>query len=227
MIGISQMYYTRFKKAINMVADLDDADAFVAHKINGTAQKIHPRRSRILSIIHDDLSCFISKTSLKDIQVSTQMVQHETTRLLLSFRSMSLEARKKAPFRFTKKMGLTYQAATHTAQKNSQETDEESTHFIIFMKDKVTGKGPCDINNMDQTPIPYSFHSKTLQTKGSKTVNVCASMPNTKQDTLAVTIEASRKMLLPFLIFKGVPNGHIANCEFVMCPDHGHYMCQG
>jgi hypothetical protein len=55
-------------------------------------------------------------------------------------------------------MELTYQAATHTAQKNSQETDEESKHFIAFMKDKVAGKDPCDIINMDQTPIPYSFH---------------------------------------------------------------------
>jgi hypothetical protein len=33
-------------------------------------------------------------------------------------------------------------------------------------------------------------------------------------------------MLLPFLVFKGVPHGCIANCEFVMYPDHGHYVCQ-
>ena len=79
MIGISQMYYTRFKKAIKKVADLDDADAFVAHKINGTAQKIHPGLSSILSIIHNDLSHFVSETRLKGIQVSTRMVRHEAT----------------------------------------------------------------------------------------------------------------------------------------------------
>jgi hypothetical protein len=101
------MYYTRFKKAIKKFADLDYADAFVAHKINGTAQKIYPGHSSstILSIIHDDLSHFISETRLKGIQVSTWIVQHEATRLLPSFRSKSLEARKKATLRFTKKDG--------------------------------------------------------------------------------------------------------------------------
>jgi hypothetical protein len=79
--------------------------------------------------------------------------------LLPSFRSKSSEARKKTTSCFTrKKIGLTYQAVTHTAQKNSQEMDEESKHFNAFMKDKVAGKDPCDIINMHQTPIPYSFH---------------------------------------------------------------------
>ena len=60
MISVLQMYYTRFKKAIKKVAALDNADAFVVHRINGTAQKIHPGHSSIVSIIHDDLSCFVS-----------------------------------------------------------------------------------------------------------------------------------------------------------------------
>jgi hypothetical protein len=71
MIGVSQMYYRRFKKK---VADLDDADAFVVHKIYGTARKIHSRHSSVLSIIHDDLSRFVSETRLKGNQVSTEMV---------------------------------------------------------------------------------------------------------------------------------------------------------
>ena len=37
MIGVLQMYHKRFKKAFNKVAALDNADAFVVHKINGTA----------------------------------------------------------------------------------------------------------------------------------------------------------------------------------------------
>jgi len=78
--------------------------------------------------------------------------------MLPSFRKKSLEDRKEVTSHFMKKMGLTYQAATHTAQKNSQEMDEESKHFIAFMKDKVAEKDPCDIINMDQTPSLYSFH---------------------------------------------------------------------
>jgi hypothetical protein len=57
-------------------------------------------------------------------------------------------------------------------------------------------------------------------------VNVRSSTSDTKRVTLAVTIEASRKTLPPFLIFKGAPNGCIANHEFAMYPDHGHYVCQ-
>ena len=71
MIGVSQMYYRRFKKK---VAVLDDADAFVVYKTYGTARKIHSRHSSIFSIIHDDLSGFVSETRLKGIQVSTEMV---------------------------------------------------------------------------------------------------------------------------------------------------------
>ena len=67
MIGVSQIYYTSLKKAIKNVADFDDADAFVANKINETAQKIHLGHSDILSIIHDDLSCVVSETRLKGI----------------------------------------------------------------------------------------------------------------------------------------------------------------
>jgi hypothetical protein len=42
---------------------------------------------------------------------------------------------------------------------------EESKHFIEFMKNKIA-KDPCDIIKMDQTLIPFSFHSsKKLRTK--------------------------------------------------------------
>jgi len=57
-------------------------------------------------------------------------------------------------------------------------------------------------------------------------VNVCSLTSDTKRVTLAVTIEVSGKTLLPFLIFKGVPNGRIANQKIVMYPDCGHYLCQ-
>ena len=62
--------------------------------------------------------------------------------------------------------------------------------------------------------------------KGMKTVHVRASTANTKRVTLAVTVKASGKILLPMLIFKGATNGCIANCEFGTYPDCGHYCCQ-
>ena len=62
--------------------------------------------------------------------------------------------------------------------------------------------------------------------KGKKTIHLCASTADTKRVTLASTVDASRKMLPPMLIFKGATNRRIANREFGTYPDHGHYGCQ-
>ena len=96
-----------------------------------------------------------------------------------------------------------------------------------MMKEKLVDYDPCDVINMDQSPIPYSFHSsRTLEVKGTKTVHVRSSTADTKRVTLAVTVDAAGKMLPPMLIFKGMPNGHIANREFGTYPERGHYACQ-
>jgi hypothetical protein len=123
-------------------------------------------------------------------------------------------------------VGLSYQVATHTAQKNFQETEVESRHFIEFIKDKVISKDLADIINMDQTPIPFSFHAgRTLEMKVSRTIHIHTSTADTKRVTLAVTVDASGKILPPFLVFKGSANGRIAH-EFQTYPDHGHYVCR-
>jgi len=80
-----------------------------------------------------------------------------------------------------------------------------------MMRERIVDRNKDDILNMDQTPIAYSFHSrKKLETKGTKTIQVHASTTDTKHVTVAVTITASGKMLPPFVVFKGAPNGHIA-----------------
>ena len=73
---------------------------------------------------------------------------------------------------------------------------------------------PDDIINMDQTPVPYSFPSnRTLDKKGSKTINVRMSTSDMKRTTLAATVTASSRLLTPFLIFKGKTDGRIASRE--------------
>jgi hypothetical protein len=172
------------------------------------------------------LTQFVAATRTRGIQVSSRMVRHEACRLLPNFMSKSINAREKAVLRFTKQMGLSHRAATHTAQKNYHETMEESRHFIEMMKYKVADKDPALIINMDQTPIPFSFHSaKTLEKKGTKTIHVRASTSETKRVTLAATVDASGRMLPPMLIFKGAVNVRISR-ELVRYPDKGHYACQ-
>ena len=227
VIGFSPVYFVRFKKILKKVDAIVQGEGIVSHKINGAARKIHPGRASVLSAVQDDLSRFVFETRQRGIQLSTRMLRQEACRVLPSFRERTLEAKKKAVNRFTKKMGLSHRMATHTAQKNFHETEEESCHFIQFMKDKVSGKDPCDIINMDQSPIPFSFHSaRTLEAKGTRTVHVHVSTSDTKRVTLAVTVDASGTMLPPMIIFKGAPNGRIANREFGTYPDGGHYACQ-
>ena len=78
-------------------------------------------------------------------------------------------------------------------------------------KEWTTNRNKDHILNMDWTPIAYLFHAqKILEVKRSKTILVCASTMDTKRVAVAATVTASRKMLPPFMIFKGAPNGRIA-----------------
>jgi len=113
------------------------------------------------------------------------------------------------------------------AQKDHRETEEESAHFVDFMRQKVSGMDPDDVLNMDQTPIPYSFpSSRTLEKKGTKTIHVRTSTSDTKRATLAATVTASGKLLPPFLIFKGKTDGRIASRELQTYPVECFYACQ-
>ena len=114
----------------------------------------------------------------------------------------------------------------HTAQKHFAVTEEDAKDFIAMARMKLQGQDPYDILNMDQIPIPYSYHSnKMLEVIGSKSVQQRSSTFETKRITLAATVTASGKMLTPFLIFKGARNGCIA-CKFVTFPVEGKYACQ-
>ena len=88
-----------------------------------------------------------------------------------------------------------------------------------MMQERAVDRNRDDILNMDQTPIVYSYHSnKTLDIRGSRTVHVRASTTDTKRVTVAATVTVSGKMLPPFMIFKGAPNGCIASRKFGTYP---------
>ena len=148
-------------------------------------------------------------------------------RVVPTFQDRTAAAQEQILRRFTKHIGLTQRVATHTAQNHFKETEDDSKDFIAMMKKRTTNRNKDDILNMDQTPIVYSFHAKkTLEVKGSKTIQVHASTTDTKRVTVAATVTASGKMLPPFMIFKGAPNGCIATREFRTYPAGGKYACQ-
>jgi hypothetical protein len=155
------------------------------------------------------------------------MVVREAARVLPSFAQKTMRSKIVCMHRFTRSLGLTQRVSTHTAQKHFMETAADAKDFIAMVKQKLEGRNLEDILNMDQTPIPFSYHStKTLEVKGTKTIHARAPTTDTKRVTLAATVTASGKMLPPFLIFKGKPNGRIAMREFSTFPSRGRYACQ-
>jgi hypothetical protein len=74
LIGVNQMYYTRFKRIIKKVDNTEFRDVFVPYKPNGSAWKIHPGGKSILNGVKEDLSYFVFETRQLSIQVSTRMV---------------------------------------------------------------------------------------------------------------------------------------------------------
>jgi hypothetical protein len=77
-------------------------------------------------------------------------------------------------------------------QKHFIETETDAKDFIAVMKSKLEGRNLDDVMNMDQMPIPFSYHSNmTLKVKGVRTVHSRTSTTEMKYVTLAATVMAS------------------------------------
>jgi len=143
-LGLSSMNYTHFRKVIKRVDTLENGATFVPYKTNGNTQKIHPGPPSYLSAIKQDLSCCVFETRQHCIQLNTYMIHQDAWHLLPNFRGKFIVAKNSDVLCFTKSIGLSNHAATHTAQKHFQETKQDSKHFIKFMKAKLAGNDPCD-----------------------------------------------------------------------------------
>ena len=127
-----------------------------------------------------------------------------------------------------KAQGLVHHLGTHESQKAPEETQTEALDFmqIIHPKLQLQCHNKAFILNMDQTPILFTFNSKTtLEVVGARTVHVCKSTNDTKCATAAITVTASGKMLLPLLVFKGAKNGRIMKKEFPTFDNSTYVLC--
>ena len=124
-------------------------------------------------------------------------------------------------------VSLSHRILTHVAQKNHKETEEESSHFVALMRQKVSGMNPDDVINMDWTPIPFTFPpNQTWEKKSTKTIHVCTSTTDTKRTTLAADVTGSGKLLTPFLIIKGKADRWITAKELHTYPNECIYAWQ-
>ena len=98
---------------------------------------------------------------------------------------------------------------------------------VICPKFQLQCRNKASILNMDQTPILFTFNSKTmLEVVGARTVHVHMSTNDTKHATAAITVTASGKVLPPLLVFKGAKNGRIVKKEFPTFDNSMYYACQ-
>ena len=138
-----------------------------------------------------------------------------------------MQAKAMAIHHFTCLLGLVQHAATHTAQKHFTEMEDNTKDFIVMMRVKVQERNPNNILNMDQMPIPFSYHDKcTWEEKGVKMVHTQSSNSETKRATLAATVTMSDEVLPPLLIFKGEKNGRIEKKELPNLPPMCLYAVQ-
>jgi hypothetical protein len=219
-VGTHHTNNNRYKVTVEKASTVDC-------KVNGGYRKIHPGKKGVLEEYKDVIERAIFELREQGIQVNTRYVRIEAGKLSPGFRAKSPVAKEHVIRRFIRRVGLCHRIGTHVAQKNHKETAEDSADFIKNMRPIVAGRDPDDVLNMDQTPIPFSYHSKkTLEKKGAKTVHVRASTTDTKRATLAAAVTGSGELLPPMLIFKGKKDGRIAKKDIKKYPVGSFYACQ-
>ena len=124
---------------------------------------------------------------------------------------------------------MIHRMGTHVAQKAPSESMDEARDYMEITRPKMLE--PCChqdyVLNMDQTPVPFSYNPKlTLELIGRRIVHVRKSTSDTKHATLALTVTASGKALIPLIVSKGTPNGRIGTHEFPTYPKGLEYACQ-
>ena len=113
-----------------------------------------------------------------------------------------------------------HRMGTHESQRAPSETAALALDYMKSIRPKVMqlNRSQEFILNMDQTPVPFSFHSeRTLELLGSRTINIRKSTNDTKRVTCAMTVTASGSVLTPMLIFKGATGGRIEKREVPTC----------
>ena len=82
-----------------------------------------------------------------------------------------------------------HRVPTHVAQKDHRQMREDAKDFMEVTKFELSGADPDDILNMDQTPLPFSYHpNTTLDSKGVREVITKCSTTDTKRATLAASV---------------------------------------
>ena len=176
----------------------------MSYNTTGSCQKVHEGRKSMLAEILSKLKAYILNHCEKGVQLTNRMVLREASQLLPAFKDKSQQSKELALQHFTRSAGLTQRSAMLMAQKYLLETEADTKDFMAMTRDKVDGRNPDDIIDMDQILIAFSHHSnKMLDVKGTKTIHTRMSMSGMKLVTLVATVTTRWNMLPAYHIFKG------------------------
>jgi hypothetical protein len=109
---------------------------------------------------------------------------------------------------FKKRYGFSTRVVTHKAQENNKHPDDQWMELVkwIISFNSIANKFPKGrLYNADEVPFWMDAASnKTVDVKGSKTVDVVTTGHDKCRFTVVCTTRADGKMLKPYIIFKGL-----------------------
>ena len=106
---------------------------------------------------------------------------------------------------------------THTGQENPNDRALQADQWLDVIRPIVRAPGVNKkfVLNMDQTPMFLTMlPSTSLHFQGDHTVNGRCTSNSGCRFTVSVTISANSDKLMPYVIFKGEPNGRISTRKF-------------
>jgi hypothetical protein len=190
-----------------------------------SAKSLHPGPIPFLAPVENQLIEWLFEQRQQGIGVSLRMMSDQAQDIMPSFASKSEHTCYVAISRMVKRHGFSLRRSTHESQKDPalviDAAKDYISHMVPYMASPLSNKDY--IINMDQTPIFFNpTRNTTLEKVGSSTVTTRT--VKSQRLTLALTVTASGKLLKPFVVFAGSPNGKISR-EVRSYPDDFALFC--
>jgi hypothetical protein len=195
--------------------------------INQKATTLHAGRTSCVRHLEDDILEWFDNMRARGLTMNIGMIVMKAAELDSSFRRQTKWSKFQAVRRLNSKFGLVYRVTTNESQRLPSEVRGEALEYVESVHPRLVGRHEDYIINMDQTPIFFSMTAKkTLERRGSRTVNATKSTSDTRRVSVLVTVTASGKLLKALLIFKGVTLGGRIKHEFSSYPADNVYGTQ-
>jgi transposase-like protein len=196
---------------------------------NPNASSVHRGRVSFLTDVEEEILFWFFELRERGMKISVRMVMLKACELVPEFRLKTDRSKDQVVRRFLKCHDIVHRVVTHESQRSPHEVQDQALQWIAMIRPMVSSmnRDKRYVMNMDQTPVFFSMSDgTTLEVEGSRTVNARSSCGSTMRVSVAVTITASGEVLPTFIVFKGKPNGRIAQREFASYPNGSFYACQ-